>query len=294
MYREYKNLSELNPAGFEAHRLQVKEFSEAEKREIVFRDIASGDVTHKTELDSNFIPDYHSVIGYFANAIKKELRLVGGYDVLYEKVKDFIQHYLFAQPVDLEDLNSLRNLSELEASRTILEIFKKQINALTVRDKGEAEIQNYIKVSQSRPFVVKDQGYVVSRKSVFNRVVGDSHFELEFADFLENCEDVVSYAKNYFAVNFRLDYQNASGDISNYYPDFLVKVSPTEVYVVELKGREDLDDIEKIKRLRQWCDDVNTNQKKVAYHALYIKQEAWEGLERKPHSFGEVIRVFGK
>ena len=294
VYREYKNLSELNPAGFEAHRLQVKEFSEAEKREIVFRDIASGDVTHKTELDSNFIPDYHSVIGYFANAIKKELRLVGGYDVLYEKVKDFIQHYLFAQPVDLEDLNSLRNLSELEASRTILEIFKKQINALTVRDKGEAEIQNYIKVSQSRPFVVKDQGYVVSRKSVFNRVVGDSHFELEFADFLENCEDVVSYAKNYFAVNFRLDYQNASGDISNYYPDFLVKVSPTEVYVVELKGREDLDDIEKIKRLRQWCDDVNTNQKKVAYHALYIKQEAWEGLERKPHSFGEVIRVFGK
>jgi len=292
VYREYKNLSELNPAGFEAHRLPVKEFSEAEKREIVFRDIASGDVTHKTELDSNFIPDYHSVIGYFANAIKKELRLVGGYDVLYEKVKDFIQHYLFAQPVDLEDLNSLRNLSELEASRTVLETFKKQINALTVRDKGEAEIQNYIKVSQSRPFVVKDQGYVVPRKSVFNRVVGDNHFELQFADFLESCEDVVSYAKNYFAVNFRLDYQNASGDISNYYPDFLVKVSPTEVYVVELKGREDLDDIEKIKRLRQWCDDVNTNQKKVAYNALYIKQEVWEGLEHKPRSFEEVVRVF--
>lgn len=291
IYREYKNLSDLDPAGFGSKKLALKEFSEAEKREIIFRDIASDEVTHKTELDSNFIPDYHSVVGYFANAIKKELRLVGGYDVLYEKVKDFIQNYLFEKSIDLEDLNSLRNLSELEASRTIVESFRKQINSLTVRDKGEAEIQNYIKVSQSRPFVVKDQGYIVPQKSVFNRVVGDSHFELQFADFLEHCDDIISYAKNYFAVNFRLDYQNASGDISNYYPDFIVKVSPKEYYVVETKGREDLDDIEKIKRLGQWCEDVNAVQKKVTYRMLYIKQEAWEKLAQLPKSFIEATKV---
>ena len=294
IYREYKNLSDLDPTEFNNNKISLKEFTDAEKREIIFRDIASDEITHKTELDSNFIPDYHSVVGYFANAIKKELRLVGGYDVLYEKVKDFIQYHLFDKPIDLEDLNALRNLSELEASRTIVETFRKQINALTVRDKGEAEIQNYIKVSQSRPFVVKDQGYIVPHKSVFNRIVGDSHFELQFADFLERCDDIISYAKNYFAVNFRLDYQNASGDISNYYPDFIVKASPREYWVVETKGREDLDDIEKIRRLGQWCEDVNANQKNATYRMLYIKQEAWEGLDKTPHSFGEVARAFCK
>lgn len=207
------------------------------------------------------------------------------------KVKDFIQNYLFEKPIDLEDLNVLRNLSELEATRTIIETFRKQINTLTVRDKGEAEIQNYIKVSQSRPFVVKDQGYIVPHKSVFNRVVGDSHFELQFADFLESCDDIISCAKNYFAVNFRLDYQNASGDISNYYPDFLVKVSAKEVYIVELKGREDLDDIEKMKRLRQWCEDVNAAQKKIVYGVLYIKQEDWEKLSHPPKTFAEAVRL---
>lgn len=291
VYREYKNLSELNPSSFGNKRVPLKEFSEEEKREIIFHDIASDEVTHKTELDSHFIPDYHSVVGYFANAIKKELRLVGGYDVLYEKVKDFIQNHLFEEVINLEDLNALRNLSELEAARTVIESFRKQINALTVRDKGEAEVQNYIKVSQSRPFVVKDQGYIVPQKSVFNRVVGDSHFELQFADFLEHCDDIVSYAKNYFAVNFRLDYQNASGDISNYYPDFIVKVSPKEYWVVETKGREDLDDIEKIKRLRQWCEDVNATQKKFLYHALYIKQEDWEKLLQLPKSFTEATKL---
>jgi len=43
----------------------------------------------------------------------------------------------------------------------------------------------------------------------------DSQFELLFARFLEDCDDVVSYAKNYLAVHFKLDYVNADGDISN-------------------------------------------------------------------------------
>jgi type III restriction enzyme len=294
IYREYKNLSELDVSRFDHKKLLVKEFTDEEKREIVFRDITSGDITHKTELDSNFIPNYQSVVGYFTQVIMKELRLISAYDILYGKVKEFIEDYLFEKHIDLDNLNALRNLSEIEASRTVIETFKKQINALTVLDKGEAEIRDYIKISKSRPFVVKDQGYIVPKKSVFNKVIGDSHFELEFASFLEDCEDITSYVKNYFAVHFKIDYRNADGSISDYYPDFIVKVSPKEYYVVETKGREDLDDVEKIKRLEQWCADVNANQKNAKYGMLYIKQEDWEGLGQKPRNFGEVVRGWNK
>ena len=281
-------------AKFDYKKIGIKEFSEEEKREIVFRDIASGQITHKTELDSNFIPNYQSAIGYFARVIMKELRLVSGYDVLYGKVKEFIQNHLFSNPIALDNLNSLRNLSEIEASRTVIETFKKEINKLTVLDKGEAEIRDYIKISKSRPFVVKEQGYIVPKKSIFNKVVGDSRFELEFANFLENCEDIISYAKNYFAVHFKIDYKNADGNISEYYPDFIIKVSPKEYYIVETKGREDLDDIEKIKRLEQWCVDVNANQKNAKYQTIYIKQEEWEAQGKKLKNFQEVIRGWSK
>ena len=138
--------------------------------------------------------------------------------------RSFIQDGLFSQAVDLESPNTLRNLSELAATKTVIETFKKAINDLTVRDKGDAEIRDTIKLRQTRPFVVKDQGYLMPKKSVFNRVIGDSHFELQFASFLEDCSDVISYAKNYLAVHFKLDYVNADGDISNYYPDFFVKL----------------------------------------------------------------------
>jgi type III restriction enzyme len=73
-----------------------------------------------------------------------------------------------------------------------------------------------------------------------------------------------------------------------------VKVSAKEYWVVETKGREDLDDIEKIKRLAQWCDDVNANQKTAKYGMLYIKQEDWEAQQQKPRNFGEVIRGWNK
>ena len=128
--------------------------------------------------------------------------------------------------VELENPNTLRNLPELAAAKTLIETFKKAINALTVRDRGDSEIHDTIKLRQTRLFVVRDQGYLIPKKSGFNRVIGDSQLELQFANFLEDCPDVVSYAKNYFAVHFKLDYVNADGNISNYYPDFLVWSSP--------------------------------------------------------------------
>ena len=224
-YREYKNLGDLDVGALGHRRVGYLQFSEEEQREIVFKDITTGEVTHTTILDTAGIADYRSVIGYFAQTIMKDLRLVSGYDVLYGKVKAFVQEHLFDRTVELESPNTLRNLSEPAATKTLLEIFKKAINALTVQDKGEAEIRDTIKLRQTRPFVAKDQGYIIPNKSVFNKIIGDSHLELLFARFLENCDDVVSYAKNYLAVHFKLDYVNADGDISNYYPDFLVKLS---------------------------------------------------------------------
>jgi len=290
VYREYKNLGELDVSALGHQRIAYFEFSEEEQREIVFKDITTNEVTHKTILDTVGIADYRSVIGYFAQTIMRDLRLVRGYDVLYGKVKAFVQRHLFDRPVDLESPNTLRNLSELVATKTLIEAFKKAINALTVQDKGDAEIRDAIKLRHTRPFVAKDQGYLVPKKSVFNKIIGDSHLELLFAHFLEECDDVISYAKNYFAVHFKLDYVNADGNISNYYPDFVVKLSSKLIFIVETKGQEDLDVPLKLQRLRQWCEDVNRVQTDVDYNFVYVDQESFE--KYKPTSFRQLLDSF--
>ena len=290
VYREYKNLGDLDVSALGHQRVAYRQFSEEEQREIVFKDITTGEVTHTTILDTAGIADYRSVIGYFAQTIMKDLRLVSGYDVLYGKVKAFVHEQLFDHPVELESSNTLRNLSELAATKTLIETFKKAINTLTVQDKGDAEIRDTIKLRQTRPFVAKDQGYLVPKKSVFNRIIGDSPFELVFARFLEDCDDVVSYAKNYLAVHFKLDYVNGDGDISNYYPDFLVKLSNKRIVIVETKGQEDLDVPLKMQRLRQWCEDINRVQTDVEYDFVYVDQESFE--QYKPASFRQLTEIF--
>ena len=290
IYREYKNLADLDVGALGHQRVAYLQFTEEEQREIVFKDITTGEVTHTTILDTAGIADYRSVIGYFAQTIMKDLRLVSGYDVLYGKVKAFVQEQLFDRPVELESPNTLRNLSELAATKTLIETFKKAINALTIQDKGDAKIRDTIKLRQTRPFVAKDQSYLVPKKSVFNRIIGDSPFELRFASFLEDCSDVVSYAKNYLAVHFKLDYVNADGDISNYYPDFLVKLSAKRIVIVETKGQEDLDVPLKMQRLRQWCEDINRVQSDVKYDFVYVDEESFE--EYKPTSFRQLVDGF--
>lgn len=291
--REYKNLGSLDVSKFGNVKAKVRTFTDEEKREIVFKDVVGETAHHTTVLSGAINPEYQSVIGFFAKAIMRELRLFGCYDILFGKLKEFLQLYLFDTPVDLSDLNILRNLSEVENIQLIKNTFKQAINDLTVQDKGDTQIKDYIKVSNSRPFVVNDKGFFLPKKSVFNKIVGDSNFELEFASCLESYPDVVSFAKNFQnkeASALRIEYKNSDGFIATYYPDFFVKTTDKNVYIVETKGREEVDDKLKFERLKLWCLDVNERQAKVVYHAIYIKQENWD--KHKIQNFDNIKRLY--
>ncbi len=290
IYREYKNLADLDVSAFKHEKIPYKTFSEEEQREIIFKDITTGEVSHSTIIDSAGIADYRSIIAYFTKTIMKEMNLFSGYDVLYGKVKEFIGEHLFEYEVTLEDPNTIRNLSELAATKTTIETMKKEINELTVRDKGDAEIRDIIKLRNTRPFIVKDQQYLIPNKSIFNKIIGDSHYELLFARFLEDSDDVISYAKNYFAVNFKIDYVNADGDISNYYPDFIVKHKPKEIYIVETKGLVDMDVPLKMERLKKWCEDANALYTDIHIDFVYVDEDSFNLYN--PQSFQELISTF--
>jgi type III restriction enzyme len=62
-----------------------------------------------------------------------------------------------------------------------------------VVDSGSTEVRVSIRLAKTRPHLVKDQAFVIPKKSVFNKIVGDSRFELEFAAFLDGCPDLTSF-----------------------------------------------------------------------------------------------------
>jgi type III restriction enzyme len=177
-------------------------------------------------------------------------------------------------------------LSEVEARKTLVETFAKAINELTISDVGTTRVISSIKVSDTKPSVVKNQEFVLSSKTIFNRVIGDSGLELRFADFLDKALDVESFAKNILAVNFKIEYMNSKGELANYYPDFLVKINPSLLYIVETKGLEDSETSKKWRRLVSWCSDAtetDLNQRKFV--PLYVSERDFDDYAEKSGTF---------
>lgn len=294
IYREFKNLEFIDVSKLKNEKVALKKFSSDELKEIVFNDI-EGNLSHKTVFKDT-VPDYRNVIGFFTSSILKDSRLVSGFNILYPKVESFIKYQLFTNEVELSDPQTLRNLSEVKPKEVLRATFKKAIDELTVTDKGTAEVKNYISLKLTKPKVAENQPFLFPKKSVFNKIIGDNPFELEVASFLESrFTDVIAYAKNTMGeggINFKIEYQAQDGNIREYFPDFFVKTGTNTFYILETKGREDLDDLLKIKRLATWCKDINNAQSEYTYNPVYVKQEKWDDLKNNLKSFQDLISLF--
>lgn len=147
-----------------------------------------------------------------------------------------------------------------------------------------------------RPFRTQAREWLPATRSVFNRIVGEpgaGGLELRFAAFLDKAEGVAAFAKNYLAVGFRLDYVKADGDLSTYTPDFLVKDTRGDVWIVETKGREEIDLPRKMARLALWCADAAEASRAVggpAYRFVYVDQERFD--RHPPAGWAEAVTMF--
>ena len=269
------------------------------------------EVHHTITLDGTGPADYRSVVAFFARQLLKDLRLVGGYEILYPKVRDFMRGFLFSpSPVNLEDPVVLRNLSEPDAGKILYDAFKAAINALTILESGATRIEDRIRLKEMRPFRTDYRPHLTCAKSIFNKVVGEPNsggFELRFAAYLEDAPDVQAFAKNYLAVGFKLDYVKSNGDLSNYVPDFIVRTGVTpspagagegrgegsrgKIWIVETKGRAELDLPQKMARLKQWCADATAAEENgQKYDFVFVDQTGFE--KHAPKNFAALAASF--
>ena len=95
------------------------------------------------------------------------------------------------------------------------------------------------------------------------------------------------------AVGFKLDYVKANGDLSTYTPDFIVRTKDGVVWIVETKGREELDVPQKMMRLKQWCADATKASKDdwgADFRFVYVDQGGFE--QYKPQTFAALATSF--
>lgn len=113
-----------------------------------FQTLPLAEAIHQNVVKHPVLPgaaDYRAVIAFFARQLMQELRLVGGYHIIYGKVKQFVRDHLFAEsPVDLESPVVLRNLSEPAPGKLLMDGFKQAIHALTVHEAGSTRVEGAV------------------------------------------------------------------------------------------------------------------------------------------------------
>ncbi|MHB8764465.1 MAG: hypothetical protein ACYDA8_09055 [Deferrisomatales bacterium] len=90
--------------------------------------------------------------------------------------------------------------------------------------------------------------------------------------------------------SLRIEYQTVEGGLANYYPDFLVKETEAECWVVETKGRADLEDPGKWERLCRWCEDASSADGVRRYRPLFVPEEGWK--KTRPKTFRSLTEAF--
>ena len=66
------------------------------------------------------------------------------------------------------------------------------------------------------------------------------------------------------------------------------------IWIVETKGREDIQDARKWERLKLWCKDATAQDAPNRYRALFVRQEDWDALRNPVRTLGEAWAAFGE
>lgn len=223
------------------------------------------------------------IIMYYAQAIAQEVKLPSQFGVLAPKVRDFLKYRAFGEEVDLDDpvivqaIN--RSLTRLVTMKVFVEILRDRL----VKEQTPLLEGAGLLLSGMAPFPWSQQA-VECRKTIFNKVPCDNLFELEFARFLDRASDVARFSKLPMNLGFTIPYTDKAGNLRHYYPDFVVVDVDDVHYVVETKGREDTDVINKDRAATIWADNA-TVLTDVDWRYVKVMQRDFEQLQ--PVQFGD-------
>lgn len=179
-------------------------------------------------------------------------------------IRGYIGNHCFGREVELNDDTLRSHLSRPEVKESIAKYLVRKIAEITVeRQKIEFDKQDFY-LSETKPFGWRrNLPPLEAEKTVFNFVATYNDFEREFAEFLDNANDILRFAalgtteQGASGASFRVDYLKPSGAIGLYYPDWVAVQSElggqNVNWVIETKGRVWEGTEEKDAAMREWC-----------------------------------------
>src|SRR5207248_2462440 len=134
----------------------------------------------------------------------------------------------------------IQAISSNVAQYVTLDKFTKALRGLVVEELTPTLLDPGRPLSSTPPFPYSRPTFAAS-KTVLNLVTCDNDFERRFAHFLQDAPDVERFGKLPPQFGFAIEYTDSAGNLRYYEPDFVVARGVADYFLVETKGREDVD-----------------------------------------------------
>ena len=224
------------------------------------------------------------IIGYYARLIASDLKLPSQFAQLVPKVREFFEYKAFGRTVNLEDKEILSAMSRNAAAYVVQTTFRKALRDLLVEPMQPELLTAPRPLSACPPFPFSRPTYnAVS--CVFNLVPCDNEFEREFARWLDQAPDVAAFAKLPQQFGFSIEYTDGAANLRYYYPDFVVRLTDGDSWLVETKGAETVEVAHKDRAARLWCENASLLTGE-AWH--YVKVPQKEFVRLQPSEFADL------
>lgn len=249
------------------------------------RDIITDEVLLEREYTIPPAQTAQEVIGYYARRIASNVKLPSQFAALVPKLREFFEKTAFGKEVNLDDPMIVRAMSTNLTSYVVTKEFERVLRDLVVEDKTPELLTPKRLLSSTSPFPYSRKVFE-AKKSIFNYVCCDNDLEYSFAKFLESADDVEAFAKLPEQFGFSIEYPDTLSNIRNYYPDFVTRTSDGTHWIIETKGREDIEVKLKDEAATRWCENATTLTG-VTWKYMKVPQKEYEALN--PSSFEELI-----
>ncbi len=217
------------------------------------------------------------VIGYYARRIAEQMKLPAQFAALAPKVREFFEFKAFGRPVNLDDRNTIKAMSTAVAHYVCVNIFKKELQALSIEEQQPRLLEPARMLSSTPPFPWSRPVWE-GRRTVFNLVPCENEFEREFAKFLDSAPDVVRFAKLPRPFGFAIEYTDGAMNLRSYYPDFVAVDTGGTHWLLETKGQESPEVPHKERAAQQWCENA-TALTGTRWQYKKVQQKEFQSLQ---------------
>ena len=282
-----EEISKIDVMKFNLNKIPLKGKEIEETKTFIYegRDILTDEKLLEREYKIPPAQTAEEVIGYYARRITQNIKLPSQFSALAPKIRDFFERKAFGETVDLDNKNVILAISGNIASYVVIKEFEKALRELVIEQK-EPELLSANRLLSITPPFPTSKKILEARKTIFNYTPCDNEFEYSFAKFLEKAEDIKSFSKLPEQFSFCIQYTDTLANIRNYFPDFVAISNDNINWIIETKGREDVEVKLKDNAAINWCDTA-TELTGKSWRYLKVGQKEFEKLH--PAEFDELI-----